>query len=46
MAKIYEPCFTDKIAEAEAGVVIKHSYPCDCEICASRWVGVDENGET
>jgi len=24
----------------------QHSYPCDCEICASRWVGVDENGET
>ena len=36
-----------KIAEAE--VVIKegtHQYPCGCEICASRWVGVDEQGET
>jgi len=36
-----------KIAEAE--VVIKegaHRFPCDCEICQSRRVGVDERGET
>ncbi len=24
----------------------RHAFPCDCEICQSRWVGADENGET